>query len=57
MTRILSRALLATACALLMHSTFAQTWPAKPIRFIIAYPPGGSSDILARPIANELTRR
>ena len=34
----------------------AQTWPAKPIRFIMAYPPGGSSDILARPIANELSK-
>ena len=34
----------------------AQPWPAKPIRFIMAYPPGGSSDILARPIANELSK-
>lgn len=35
---------------------FAQSWPAKPIRFIMAYPPGGSSDILARPIANEMSK-
>jgi len=35
---------------------FAQAWPAKPIRFIMAYPPGGSSDILARPIANEMSK-
>lgn len=34
----------------------AQTWPTKPIRFIMGYPPGGSSDILARPIANEMSR-
>jgi tripartite-type tricarboxylate transporter receptor subunit TctC len=34
----------------------AQTWPTKPIRFIMAYPPGGSSDILARPIANEMSK-
>ncbi len=50
------RALAATASAFLMHGALAQTWPAKPIRFIMAYPPGGSSDILARPIANELTK-
>ena len=50
------RALAATASALLMHGALGQTWPAKPIRFIMAYPPGGSSDILARPIANELTK-
>jgi tripartite-type tricarboxylate transporter receptor subunit TctC len=32
----------------------AQTWPTKPIRFVMAYPAGGSSDIRAKPIANEL---
>lgn len=31
-------------------------FPSKPIRFIMPYPPGGSSEILARPIANELTK-
>jgi tripartite-type tricarboxylate transporter receptor subunit TctC len=31
-------------------------FPAKPIRFIMPYPPGGSSEILARPIAQEMTR-
>jgi tripartite-type tricarboxylate transporter receptor subunit TctC len=36
--------------------TFAQTFPNKPIRFVMAYPPGGSSDILAQPIANELSK-
>ncbi len=35
---------------------FAQAWPAKPIRFIMGYTPGGSSDILARPIANEMSK-
>jgi tripartite-type tricarboxylate transporter receptor subunit TctC len=49
-------ALAGMACALLAQGAFAQTFPTKPIRFIMAYPPGGSSDILARPIANELTK-
>ena len=31
-------------------------WPARPIRFIMPYAPGGSSEILARPIAQELTK-
>ncbi len=26
----------------------AQTWPAKPIRFVVPYPPGGSNDVLTR---------
>ena len=42
--------------ATIAFPALAQTWPAKPIRFIMAYPPGGSSDILARPIANEMSK-
>ncbi len=34
----------------------AQAYPSKPVRFIMPYPPGGSSEILARPIAHELTK-
>jgi tripartite-type tricarboxylate transporter receptor subunit TctC len=30
-------------------------YPVKPIRFIVPYPPGGSSDVLARVIAQKLT--
>ncbi len=33
-----------------------QSYPNKPIRFVMPYPPGGSSEILARPIAAELTK-
>jgi tripartite-type tricarboxylate transporter receptor subunit TctC len=29
----------------------AQTWPAKPIRIIVTFPPGGSSDVVARVVA------
>ncbi len=32
-----------------------ETYPSKPIRFIAPYPPGGSSDVLARVIAQKLT--
>ncbi|MBI3371069.1 MAG: tripartite tricarboxylate transporter substrate binding protein [Betaproteobacteria bacterium] len=46
----------AAACALFIHAAIAQTYPTKAIRFIMPYPPGGSSEILARPIANEMTR-
>ncbi len=35
--------------------TYAQTWPAKPIRMIVPYPSGGTSDILARLIGQKLT--
>ena len=32
-----------------------EVYPAKPVRFIVPYPPGGSSDVLARVIAQKLT--
>jgi tripartite-type tricarboxylate transporter receptor subunit TctC len=33
----------------------ADAWPTKPIRLIVPYPPGGSSDIIARSIGNLLS--
>ena len=32
----------------------AQAWPARPVRIIIAYPPGGSTDLLGRALAQRL---
>jgi len=56
MSRKMFPVLGAVVCALLTHGAIAQPYPTKPIRFIMAYPPGGSSDILARPIANEMSK-
>ncbi len=33
----------------------AQGWPAKPVRMVVAYPPGGGIDVMARQIAERLT--
>lgn len=44
-------------CALLSAMSFAaaaQVWPAKPIRIITPYPPGGATDILARLVAQKM---
>ena len=32
----------------------AQSYPAKPVRFIVPYPPGGATDIIARSISGKL---
>jgi len=34
----------------------AQSWPSRPIHFIVPYPAGGSTDVGARVIADHLTR-
>jgi len=33
----------------------ADAWPSKPIRIVVPYPPGGSSDIIARSISVQLS--
>jgi tripartite-type tricarboxylate transporter receptor subunit TctC len=48
------------ACTILLSVTtaWAQAWPTKPVRVIVTFSPGGSSDIVARllgaPLQNEL---
>ena len=57
MRKILAAALLlSTAC--LMATPFAvmaQNFPAKTVRVIVPWPPGGSNDIVARLVAEKLT--
>ena len=44
---------LAAACAFAMDAA-AQAFPAKPIRLIVTYPPGGGADLMARLIAPKM---
>ena len=47
--------LLALLCA--SFAVSAQNYPAKTVRVIVPYPPGGGNDIIARAVTDELTKR
>ena len=54
-THFLSHAVFALALVFSAAAP-AQEWPSKPVRIVVAYPPGGGIDVLARQLAEKLTR-
>jgi tripartite-type tricarboxylate transporter receptor subunit TctC len=54
----LSRRVLVAAAALALAtgSAFSQSWPTKPIRLVIPFPAGGSTDVVGRVIAEKVSQ-
>jgi len=53
----LIRIALAAALAMLASAAPAETYPARPIRLLISFPPGGASDLIARTLGAPLSAR
>jgi tripartite-type tricarboxylate transporter receptor subunit TctC len=51
----ISRRVALGSLAAMAWPALAQSWPAKPLRIIVAYPPGGVSDVVARALADKLS--
>ena len=49
------RLVLALLLTSAMGLATAQTWPSKPVRIVLQFPPGGSTDVVARILAQTLT--
>ena len=55
--KFLVQAFTAGVLALLVTGLSAQTWPSKPVRVIVPFPPGGASDALARTVAQKMSEQ
>ena len=52
--KFFARAALAAAALAVTTVANAQGWPAKPVRVVVPYPPGGSVDVVTRKMAAKL---
>src|SRR5262249_18913256 len=52
----MSRVALLALLAAMARSAGAQEWPSRPVRFVVPFPAGGSTDVGARLVGEHLSR-
>src|SRR5262245_30279412 len=55
--RLLQLAAGSSVAALGLPAARAEAWPSKPIKIVVTFPPGGSSDVVARILGEFLPKR
>ena len=48
--------ILAAACAVFCAGAYAQAFPSKPIRIVVPYPAGGTTDLMARALQEPMQK-
>ena len=57
MKKTLFRCAAAALCFAAFAAAHAQTFPSKPLRIVVNFPPGGAADQIARPLAAALQEK